>query len=93
MDFIFLSANGSLIQLTIQCLCGDRLRVFIDLAGAGALGKALAFIQILKIGNNSRVNMSKIIWFNNMNSFLYIVVFCQHFVENWRGEKSAVKVT
>ena len=130
MGFIFLSAAGSLMQLTIQCLCCDclrvfiestgagtkyrkqlrrqqvkdhpvqnfhrdlsSLRVFIELTGAGAIGKALAFFQIQNIGNNSRVNKSRIIWFKNMNSFLYIVVFCQHFVKNWRGEKSAVKVT
>ena len=71
----------------------SSLRVFIELTGAGAIGKALAFFQIQNIGNNSRVNKSRIIWFKNMNSFLYIVVFCQHFVKNWRGEKSAVKVT
>ena len=71
----------------------SSLRVFIELTGAGAIGKALAFFQIQNMGNNSRVNKSRIIWFKNMNSFLYIVVFCQHFVKNWRGEKSAVKVT
>ena len=87
MDFIFLSAAGSLIQLTIQCLCGDCLRLFIDLAGAGATGKALAFFQMLNVGNNSRVNKSKIIWFNNMNSFLYIAVFCQHFVKTEEAKK------
>ena len=61
MDFIFLSAAGSLMQLTIQCLCCDCLRLFIDLAGAGTIGKALEFFQIQNIGNNSRVNKSRII--------------------------------
>ena len=62
MDFIFLSAAGSLIQLTIQSLCSDCLRVFIELAGAGAIGKALAFFQILNIDTkHSRVNKSRII--------------------------------
>ena len=38
MGFIFLTAAGSLIQLTIQCLCCDCLKVFIELTGAGAIG-------------------------------------------------------
>ena len=87
MNFIFLLAACSLMQFTIQCLCCDCLKVFIELAGAGAIGNALAFFQILNIEDNSRVNKSRIIWFKNMNSFLYIVVFCQHFVRNWRGVK------
>ena len=48
-------------QLTIPCLCCDCLRVFIGLTGAGAIGKTLAFFQIQNIGNNSRVNKSRII--------------------------------
>ena len=51
--------------------------------------QALSFFQILKERKNSRVDKSRIIWFKNMNSFLYIV----QFVKNWRGGKSAVKVT
>ena len=35
--------------------------VFIELAGAGAIGNALAFFQILNIEDNSRVNKSRII--------------------------------
>ena len=98
MGFIFLSAAGSLMQLTIQCLCCDCLRVFIESTGAGtkdrkqltrqqvrdhpvqnfhrdlsslrvfieltgarAIGKALAFFQIQNIRNNSRVNKSGIV--------------------------------
>ena len=61
VDFIFLLAAGSLMQLTIQCLCGDCLRVFIELTGAGVIGDALAFFQILNIGNNLRVNKSRVI--------------------------------
>ena len=130
MGFIFLSAAGSLMQLTIQCLCCDclrvfnestgagtkyrkqltrqqvkdhpvqnfhrdlsSLRVFIELTGAGAICKALAFFQIQNIRNNSRVNKSRIFLSENTNSFLHIVVFCQHFVKNRRGEKSAAKMT
>ena len=63
------------------------LAAFVELAGAGAIGKALSFFQILNIGKNSRVDKSKIISFKNTNSFLYIVVFCQHFVKNWRRKK------
>ena len=68
-------------------------KVFVELAGAGAIGKALSFFQILNESKNSRLDRSRIIWLKNMNGFLYIKVFCQHFVKNWRGEKSAVKVT
>ena len=55
MDFIFLSAAGSLIQLTIQCLCcnSGNQKVFIELAGAGAMGKELAIFQRLNIGNKN----------------------------------------
>ena len=52
---------------------------FIEFEGAGTIGKALSFFQILNIGKNWRVDKSKIISFKNMISFLYIVVFCQHF--------------
>ena len=55
------------------------LAAFVELTGAGAIGKALSFFQILNIGKNSRVGKSNIISFKNMNSFLYIEVFCQHF--------------
>ena len=55
------------------------LAAFVELAGAGATGKALSFFQILNIGKNSRVDKSKIISFKNIISFLYSVVFCQHF--------------
>ena len=61
MGFIFLSSAGSLMQLTIQCLCCDCLKVFIELTGAGAIGKGRVFFQIQNIGNNSRVNKSRII--------------------------------
>ena len=67
--------------------------MFVELAGTGAIGKALSFFQILNKSKNSRVDRSRIIRFKNMNSFLYIVVFCQHLVKNWRGGKSAVKMT
>ena len=51
--------------------------------------QARSFFQILKERKNARVDKSRIIWFKNMNSFLYIA----QFVKNWTGEKSAVKVT
>ena len=51
--------------------------------------QARSFFQILKERKNARVDKSRIIWFKNMNSFLYIV----QFVKNWGGGKSAVKVT
>ena len=37
------------------------LRKFIELTGAGAIAKALAFFQIQNMGNNSCVNKSRII--------------------------------
>ena len=38
----------------------SSLRVFIELTGAGAIGKALAFFKIQNIRNNFRVNKSRI---------------------------------
>ena len=35
--------------------------MFIELTGAGAIGKELAFFQIQNMGNNSRVNKSRIV--------------------------------
>ena len=87
MNFIFLSAACSLMQFTIQCLCCDCLKVFIKLAGAGAIRNALAFFQVLNMEDNSRVNKSRNIWFKDMNSFLYIVVFCQCNI-SWETEEA-----
>ena len=39
------------------------LAAFVELAGAGTIGRALSFFQILNIGKNSRVDKSKIISF------------------------------
>ena len=51
--------------------------MFVELVGAGVIGKALSFFPILNKSKTSRVDRSRIIRFKNMR----------------RGGKSAVQVT
>ena len=86
------SRNKIINYLLSRPLLWLSRRLFVELAGAGAIGKALSFFQILNKSKNSRVDKSRIIWFKNMNSFLYIVVFCQHFVKTGEAEKVLLRL-